>query len=152
MGTWLDDVCYINRHWISLKQLRAKIKHSESSAAAKVCRDMEKPEIIGSMGFWSAFEFFVGYIKESEASKFSVVKANVHLEKISEKLIDLTEAGKKFAEILLNKLQDLTVKYSGLTTAARMARGEGVSEPQQLTIYSFDRCTSVSVESLSFRF
>ena len=99
--------------------------------------------------FGQPSSFLLGTSKNQKASDFSVVKANVHLEKIYEKLTDLKETGNNFAEILLNKLQDLTVKNLGLTTAARMARGEGVSEPQQLTIYSFDRCTSVSVESFS---
>ena len=54
-----------------------KIEHTQSSAAAKGCQEMEKPEIIKSMGFLSAFEFLVGYLKKSEASDFSVVQANV---------------------------------------------------------------------------
>ena len=95
------------------------------------------------MGFFSFFEFFVGRCpKELDASDFSVVKADVQLGKISEKLIDLKNI---MAEILLNMFQDLTVKYSGLTTPAKMARGEGVSETQVITNYSFAPCISVSV-------
>ena len=82
-------------------------------------------------------------------SKF--VKAKVELGKLSEKLIDLKETGNNTAEILLNKLQHLTVKKLDLTTAAIMARGEGASEPQELFIYSFAPCTSLSVEK-NFRF
>ena len=44
------------------------------------------------------------------------------LGKIFEKQIDLKETENNIAEILLNKLQDLTVNNSRLTTAARMAR------------------------------
>ena len=80
-GLWLDSVCYINRNWISLKQFMEKIESTESSAAAKFCQEMEQPEIIKSMGFLSAFEFLVGYLKESEASNFSVLKANVQVGK-----------------------------------------------------------------------
>ena len=84
------------------------------------------------------------HIKQHIESKF--VKANVQLGKRSLKLIDLKETGNNTAEILSNKLQDLTLKNSGQTTAARMARGEGVSEPQEITIYSFALCLSVSIE------
>ena len=66
--------------------------------------------------------------------------------KISEKIIHLKETGNNIAEILLNSLQDLTVKNSGLTNAARMARGDGVSEPQEITIYSFASCISVQLK------
>ena len=63
-----------------------KIEHTESSAAAKVCQEMEKLEIIKSMMFLSAFEFLVGYFKELEANDFSVVKTTVQMGKKFEKL------------------------------------------------------------------
>ena len=88
-GTLLDAACYINQYWISLKQCREEKEHTESSATAEVCQEMEKAEIIESVGFLSTFEFLVGYFKESEATDFSNVRANVHLGKISEKLIEL---------------------------------------------------------------
>ena len=127
-----------------------KIEHTESSAVAKVSQELEKLEVNKSVGILSAFEFLVGYFKESEANNFSVVKANVHLGKLSEKLIDLKETGNDMAEKFLKNLKDPTVKTSGLTTAARMTMGEGASELQEITIYAFAPCTSASVE-ISFR-
>ena len=82
----------------------------ESLAAAKVCREMEKPEIIKSMGFLSTLEFLVGHLKESKASDSSVVKSIIQWGKISKKLNHLKETQNNIAEILLNNLQDLTVK------------------------------------------
>ena len=55
-GTWLDAICYINSQWISRKRLWRKMS-LQSSAAAKVCQEKQKPESIKSMGFLSAFEF-----------------------------------------------------------------------------------------------
>ena len=102
------------------------------------------------MRFLSAFEFLFGYLKESEASGFSVVKAKTQLAKLPEKLLDLKKTGNNIAEILLNKLQDLTVKNSGLTTTARKAMGKGASDFQEITIHSFAPCTSVSAERFFF--
>ena len=98
-----------------------KIEHTETLAVGKVCQEREKPEITKNMGFLSAFEFLVGYIKDSEASNFSVAKPNVQLGKISKNLVDPKETGNNITEILFNKVQDLTVKNWGLTSAARMA-------------------------------
>ena len=123
-----------------------KIEPREFSAAAEVCQEMEKPDIIKSIGFLSAIEFLVGYLKESEASDFSFVKANVQLRKLSETFFNLKEAGNSLAEILLNRLRDLTLKNWVLTTAAILAKSRCVSEPQEITISSFAPCTSVSVD------
>ena len=85
-------------------------EYTELSQAAKFFHEMEKLKINNSMEFLSAFEFPVGYLEESEATDFGVVKARSRLEKKTEKLYDLNETGNKIAELLLNKLQDLKVK------------------------------------------
>ena len=69
---------------------------------------------------------------------------------MSEKLVDLKKTRNNIAEILLNKLQYLTVKNSDQTTTARKAMKEGASELQEITIYSFAPCTSVSAERFFF--
>ena len=70
-------------------------------------------------------------------------------ETITEKLINLRETANPVAKILLEKLEHLTAKNNGSRTAAARARGETISEPAEIAIYSFTPSTTVDLEKFS---
>ena len=107
-------------------------------------------ELLKNVGFVASFYFLNIYIKMSEASDFTAVKAAKHCQEIYEKLVDLDSTGNEVAPFLVTKMDKLQLKNKNLTKVANMARGEGISAPSDIGIYSFCPCTSVHVERLFY--
>ena len=149
-GTWLTSVVYISKHWVNLKCYLSTFPKGESSAARKALVEMEDPEILRTIGFLSAFEFLVPYSTLSEGVGFTAVKASSQIDKITEKLIELSETGNILSDLLLKKFQDLIQKNQGLRKVVEIARGNNaeILEPEEIGLLSFAPCTSVHVERL----
>ena len=63
-----------------------------------------------------------------------------------EKTTDLAMTGNNTAQTALDKLNTVFAKNKGLISCAKIIRGEGVTDPVQIGVYSFAPCTSVDVE------
>ena len=60
--------------------------------------------------------------------------------------VDLEQTGSLAASDVLPKLEYLTEKNKGLTKVAKMGRGEGITEPSDVSVFAFALCTTVDVE------
>ena len=69
---------------------------------------------------------------------------------MTENLIDLANLEPKnpVAKVALNKLNEVVAKNDGLQKAAQLARGIGVTDPQQIVAYSFAPAQNIDVERL----
>ena len=107
------------------------------------------PDIIARIGYVHNVEFLCGYITESEARNYTIAKAEIAIQKMTEKLIDLANLEPKnpIAEDALNKLNEVVAKNDGLQKA-QLARGIGVTDPQQIVAYSFAPAQNIDVERL----
>ena len=147
-GTWLNAVSYLVQHWKALLDFLKGLDDCDS--AVNAIEIMEKPDIIARIGYVHNVEFLCGYITESEARNYTIPKAEIAIQKMTEKLIDLANLEPKnpVAEVALNKLNEVVAKNDGLQKAAQLARGIGVTDPQQTVAYSFAPAQNIDVERL----
>ena len=114
---------YLVKHWKALLDFLKGLDDCDS--AVNAIEIMEKPDIIARIGYVPNVEFLCGYITESEARNYTIPKAEIGIQKMTEKLIDLANLEPKnpVAEVALNKLNEVVAKNDGLQKAAQLARG-----------------------------
>ena len=145
-GTWLNAACYISKYWNDLKNYLATIRPSESSAAAKAVKLMREEGILKAIGEVAALGFLSDYIKLTEISGYTAVNADNNIQDVCEKLNVLSNTGNSSAKIALDKFFNVLEKNKGFKLVVAKARGENISDPQEIQIYAFAPCTSVDIE------
>ena len=82
-GTWLNAVSYLVKHWKALLDFLKGLDDCDS--AVNAIEIMEKPDIIARIGYVHNVEFLCGYITESEARNYTIPKAEIAIQKMTEK-------------------------------------------------------------------
>ncbi len=109
---------------------------------------MDDSEVITEVGHVAAFRFIRLLITQSEASYFTAVKAMRAVDDEFAKIHDHVETNNPMSKTTLEKFERTFATNHDLKVVAALANGDGVSDPAQIEIYSFARCTSVDVERL----
>ena len=97
------------------------------------------------MGLSTALFLFHFAIRECQGSNYTITKPDEKVNDLIEKTTDFAMTGNNTAQTALDKLNTVFAKNKGLNSCAKIIRGEGVSDPVQVGVYSLAPCTSVDV-------
>ena len=129
-----------------MKNILISIPVNGSKAARKAAEIMEDANVVRELGLIASLSFLTQKIKVCQESGYSATRAIKQLNEIHGLLVDLEQTGNLAASVVLPKLEYLTEKNKGLTKVAKMGRGEGITEPSDVSVFAFAPCTTVDVE------
>ena len=127
-----------------MKNFLISIPVNESKAARKGAELMEDANVVRDLGFIASLSFLTQKIKVCQESGYSATRAVKQLEEIHGLLVELEQTGN--LAVVLQKLEYLTEKNKGLTKVAKKCRGEGITDPSDVSVFAFEPCTTVDVE------
>ena len=120
-----------------MKNFLISIPVNGSKTARKAAELMEDANVVRDLGFIASLSFLTQKIKVCQESGYSTTRAVKQLEETHGLLVDVEQTGNLAASVVLPKLEYLTEKNKGLTKVAKMGRGEGITEPSDVSVFAF---------------